>query len=69
VKQCRFTDNVDTLYLDDALWGGGAKAASEMLSYARFENGAAVFDFGDGDVIRIEGLRRLEQLADDLDWF
>lgn len=64
-----FQNNSDTLAFDDALWGGGAETASQILSYAHMEGTAAVFDFGGGHVLTVEGVTSLNLLSDDVSWF
>lgn len=61
-----FQDNIDTLRIDDALWGGGARSAGQALSYARIVDGDAVFDFGNGHVLTVNGVTALAALQDDL---
>ena len=61
-----FQDNVDTLRIDDALWGGGARTVAQVLSYARVVGGNAVFDFGGGNVLTLNGLGSIDALRDDL---
>jgi serralysin len=62
-----FRDNVDTLQIDDALWGGGARSAAQVLaSYGRVSGGNAVLDFGDGNVLTLNGITDLNALRDDL---
>jgi subtilisin family serine protease len=51
-----FEDNVDTLKLDDVLWGGGKTAAQVVDQYATVSGGNTIFDFGNGDVITIIGI-------------
>jgi hypothetical protein len=60
---------VDTLAFDDALWGGGARTASQILASAHMEGRTAVFDLGDGPVLRVEGAGSLVALSDDVGWF
>lgn len=61
-----FQDNVDTLRIDDALWGGGARTVAQVLSYARVVGGNTVFDFGSGHVLTLNGLGSIDALRDDL---
>ena len=56
----------DTLVLDRALWGGADLDAGQILAFARLEGGAAVFDFGGGASLRLEGVSNLPTLADHL---
>ena len=61
-----FTDNVDTLVLSAALWGGARWSVAQVLSHATMTNGHVVFDFGHGNTLTIDGLPRLSALSDDL---
>lgn len=61
-----FQDNVDTLRIDDALWGGGARSVSQVLGLARVQGGDTVFDFGDGNTLTLEGITNINALRDDL---
>lgn len=62
-----FRNNVDTLRVDDALWGGGARSADQILSaYGRVVGGNAVLDFGHGNVVTLNGVSDLTVLRDDL---
>lgn len=44
-----FTDDIDTLKLDDNLWGGGLSVAQVIATYASVVGSDIVFDFGGGD--------------------
>jgi Ca2+-binding RTX toxin-like protein len=61
-----FRNDVDTIHLDDALWGGAARTLSQVLRMGQMWGTDAVFDFGDGDVLRISGVGSLEALRNDL---
>jgi serralysin len=52
-----FTDDMDTLRLDDALWGGGLTVSQVISTYATVVNGGAdvLFDFGSGNRITLQG--------------
>lgn len=59
----------DRLVLDDALWGGVVLQAAEIIDqFASVSAGDVVFDFGGGDVIRLEGLAVLTGLAGAIDF-
>ncbi|WP_186766435.1 calcium-binding protein [Phaeobacter marinintestinus] len=60
-----FQNDIDTIELDDALWGGG-RTVEQVLDLARVTNGDLVFDFGDGNILRIIGVRNPDTLSDDL---
>lgn len=64
-----FQNNSDTLAFDDALWGGGAKTAAQIMSYAHMDGTTAVFDFGGGRVLTVAGVTSLSLLTDDVSWF
>ncbi|TNC52407.1 flagellar biosynthesis protein FlgM [Rubellimicrobium rubrum] len=59
-----FTDNADTLSLDDALWGGG-RTVKQVLAGAEATDGHLVFRWGD-DSLTLWGVSRAGALADDL---
>lgn len=61
-----FTDNVDTLKLDDALWGGGLSKADVIATYASVVAGDVVFDFGSGQMITLTGISDTASLLNDL---
>ena len=49
-----FEDDIDTLELDDALWGGGLTAQQVVDTYMVMQNpGRFCFDFGNGDVLHV----------------
>ncbi|MFQ5437476.1 MAG: M10 family metallopeptidase C-terminal domain-containing protein [Paracoccaceae bacterium] len=51
-----FADNVDTLELDNALWGNTPLTISSVVSlYASVVNSNVVFDFGGGNTITLKG--------------
>ncbi len=61
-----FEDNVDTLLFDDSLWGGGTRTADQILDFARVKDGDVLFDFGNGNTLRVDGVSNLSVLADDI---
>ncbi len=61
-----FGDDADRLLFDDSLWGGGTRTADQILDDARVKDGDVVFNFGDGDTLRVEGVSRVSLLEDDL---
>ncbi|RQP07762.1 MAG: peptidase [Paracoccus sp. BP8] len=61
-----FQDNIDTLRIDDALWGGGTRSVAQVLQYARAVDGNTVFDFGNGNVLTLNGFANIAALQDDL---
>ncbi|WP_347312610.1 beta strand repeat-containing protein [Defluviimonas sp. SAOS-178_SWC] len=60
-----FADNVDTLVLDDALWGGGKTVAQVIADHASVVGGDTVFDFG-GHSLTVAGVTNLGIFADDI---
>ena len=61
-----FTDDVDTLVFDDALWGGGLTASQVVSGYASVVGGDVVFDFGSGNTVTLAGFASLGPLSDDI---
>ncbi len=59
-------DNVDTIHLDSALWGGAALSISDVLDYATVIGGDTVFDFGNGNTLTIDNLADKTLLSNDL---
>jgi len=60
-----FANNVDTLQLDDALWGGGRTVAQLLAHHASVVSGNTLLTFG-ANVITIAGLANSGQLIDDI---
>ena len=48
------------------VWGGGAKTATEFLSFATLTAEGAVFDFLNGSVITVAGVTDLTVLGNDI---
>ncbi|WP_112873035.1 M10 family metallopeptidase [Paracoccus endophyticus] len=61
-----FVNNIDTIGLDDALWGGGARTVAQMLSYATNVAGDVLFNFGGGNTLLVENVANKLLLGDDL---
>lgn len=61
-----FQDNIDTIQLDRGLWGGAALSVQQVLGMASVVAGAVVFDFSNGQTLRVEGVNRVSMLSDDL---
>ena len=61
-----FTDNIDTLVLDAALWGGARLSMAQIIARGHMSGGHILFDFGNGNSLIIDGLPSLAALADDL---
>lgn len=63
----RFNDNRDEIVLDgDALGLGDISAQQVIDTYASVQGNAAVFDFGDGNTLTVNGVSDLSILVDDL---
>ncbi|MGC9371135.1 MAG: VWA domain-containing protein [Paracoccaceae bacterium] len=61
-----FTNNIDTIRLNDNLWSGSLTASQVVSSFATVVGGNAVFDFGGGDILTLQGVSNLSILADDI---
>jgi serralysin len=62
-----FQDNVDTILIDDALFGGRRLSVQQVIdTYASVVNGSVVFDFGNGSTLTLSGVTSTRILADDL---
>ncbi len=61
-----FTDNVDELHLDDALWGGNLTAEQVIATYTSSSDGNTLFHFGGADVLTVEGISDPNVLIDDI---
>lgn len=61
-----FADNVDTLVFAGGLWDGAMSVQTFVSTYARASRGSVTFDFGDGDVVRVDGIASLSLLYDDV---
>ncbi|WP_430465378.1 S8 family serine peptidase [Tabrizicola sp.] len=64
-----WTDNADTLRLDDAIWGGGMTVSRVLSTFGEVVNNGVVLDFGDTMVLTLQGVRNLTSLADDITIF
>ena len=61
-----FQNDIDTLLLDSALWGGDVLTPDEMLTFAKVQNGNIVFEFSSGDKLIIDDISQLSALLNDL---
>jgi len=62
-----FQNNIDTLQLDDALWGGGLTVGQVLSNFATLVGGnTVVFSFGGGNTLSVQGLGNVNALSDDL---
>jgi serralysin len=61
-----FVDNVDTLVFASGHWDGVMSAETFVSTYAKDMGSYIVFDFGNGDVVTVNGISSLGQIHDDL---
>lgn len=61
-----FQDNIDTLRIDDVLWGGAARTVAQVLQMASVVAGNTVFSFGNGHSLTLNGFTNIAALQDDL---
>lgn len=61
-----FADNEDTLVFAGGLWDGAMSVQAFVSTYARASRGSVTFDFGDGDLVRVDGIASLSRLYDDV---
>jgi len=64
-----FQDDVDTINIDETLWGGGKTVAQILVDYGKIANGNALLNFGGGDRVLILGVADLDTLLDDITFF
>jgi Ca2+-binding RTX toxin-like protein len=60
------TDNVDTLHLDDAIWGGGLTIAQVLTNFGEVVAGSVVLEFAPSLSITLQGFANLTALRDDI---
>lgn len=60
-----FQNNIDTINIDDSLWGGGSRTVSQVLAAGKVVDGDVVLTFG-SHTLTIDGLTSVRALADDL---
>ncbi len=61
-----FQNDVDTLKIDNAIWGNRAMSVDQLLDYARFSNGMVIFEFDNGAKLSVDGISSVEALRNDL---
>ena len=61
-------DNIDTLHLDEGIWGGSMRAQQVVDAYANFNanTGRVEFDLGDGNMFKLAGIPDRDVLVDDI---
>ncbi len=64
-----FEQGLDQITLDPSLWTGLTSAADVLRVYGSFEGDRATIDFGDGNILQIEGITDPATLADDITLF
>lgn len=64
-----FQNEIDTLVLDSALWGGGSLGLGQLAAYAvETPEGFISFDFGNGNILDLSGVESLNVLNGDLEF-
>jgi serralysin len=61
-----FANNLDTLVFAGGHWDGQMSVKTFVSTYAEDSGSSVTFDFGDGDVVTVNGISSLEQLYDDI---
>lgn len=61
-----WTNDVDTLRLDDALWGGGRTVTQVLADFADVVSGSVVLSFGASLAITLQGVTNINALRDDI---
>ena len=62
-----FEDGVDTIAIDDVLWGGAPRTPDQLVAdLGRVVDGDVVFSFVGGHSLRIENVTDARALLDDL---
>ena len=65
-----FQNEIDTLILDSALWGGGQLSLDQLSAYAGVTpDGFVSLDLGDGNVLDLIGVKTLSVLNGDLEFY
>jgi len=61
-----FEDNIDTLVLNEELWGGGLTVQEVLETYGSEHGDRSVLNFGDGDKLILTGVTDLQTMVDDI---
>ncbi|MTE01080.1 hypothetical protein GIY56_12315 [Paracoccus sp. YIM 132242] len=61
-----FGNNIDTIALDDALWGGVPRTVGQILALGTEIAGDVFFNFGGGNTLLVENVASRLWLADDI---
>ncbi len=64
-----FEQGIDRIILDARLWTGLTSAQDLLFVYGRHEDARVTIDFGNGDVLWIDGVTDFARLADDIALF
>ena len=64
-----YTVGQDALQLDDALWGGNRSVAQVLADFADDSTGTVIFDFGNDNMITLQGVGTLTGLSADISIF
>lgn len=64
-----FEQGLDQIVLDPILWTGLTSAADVLFVYGNIADGRATIDFGDGNILIIDGITNPTGLADDISLF
>jgi len=64
-----FQNEIDTLVLDSALWGGGSLSLSQLANYVtETADGSISLDFGNGNILELSGVETLSVLNGDVEF-
>ncbi|EEB83747.1 calcium-binding protein [Roseobacter sp. GAI101] len=64
-----FQNEIDTLVLDSALWGGGALSVSQLATYVTQTTGGSIsLDFGNGNILELSGVETVNVLNGDVEF-
>lgn len=62
-----FSEGVDALQFDSALWGGSAMTGAEIAAaFGSHQGSTAIFDFGGGDVLTVNNVASLDAMIGDI---
>jgi len=61
-----FENDVDTVVLQESIWGGGLTLTEVIADYAKVVRGDIVFDFGADNVLIVEDMSTTGLLSDDI---
>ncbi|SMO68551.1 M10 family metallopeptidase [Paracoccus laeviglucosivorans] len=61
-----FQNDIDTIQIDNALWGNATRTVAQVLQFASIHNGDVLFSFGNGHTLRVEDVTNINALSNDL---